>query len=324
MKGKFLKLISQISAFLLNCYVNSQLPPSPTQRLVVPHYLAGQGTCVCGCAGGLWDNQRWFSSWHQKIKPRRRWRASKWRMPSFSLDPKRTSSYSCSSFQRAPSPVLCVSLPCLSSGVRPPLLALSHWAAWPRPLPWALPPHSVIQTLMVTHISRKSFVTPSQKTLLYYEGGQTLGQVAQRCSEVPVSGHIKNLTGHGPGQPSTADPAWAGGLTYMISGGLFQPQHFCNLSTSFLSCIWKISFIWSCLKSFWPRIILYLSTWKFISHFFCSVLYSSSGVLHFWHATWLPERAWFYLHTWRYNCSFPSPHYCWRCWIKSDMMIVFG
>lgn len=104
----------------------------------------------------------------------------------------------------------------------------------------------------------------------------------------------------------------------------FQPRHFCNSPTSFLSCIWKISFIWSCFKSFWPRIIFYLSTWKFISHFFCSVLYSSSGVLHFWHATWLPERAWFYLHTWRYNCSFPSPHYCWRCWIKSDMMIVFG
>lgn len=90
--------------------------------------------------------------------------------------------------------------------------------------------HAYRGSLLLLHLRKHFFTMRVVKQL---------GQVAQRCSEVPISGRIKHLTGHGPGQPSTADPAWAGRLTYMISRGLFQPQHFCNLSTSFLSCIWK-------------------------------------------------------------------------------------
>lgn len=325
MKGKFLKLIGQISAFLLNCYVNSQLPPSPMQRLVVPHYLAGQGTCGCGCAGGLRDNQRWFSSCHQKIKPRRRWRASKRRMPSFPLDPRRTPSYAWSSFQRAPSPVLGVSLPCLSLGVRPPPLALSHWAATTKtPATCSASTFSHPNTDGHTRIEEVFCYSISENTSLLWGWSNNWGRLPSDVVKSPSVGVLNT---------------WLG----MVLGNLLQltlleqgvwptwSQEVCsNLNISAICQLlsWvvseKISFIWSCFKSFCPRIILYLSTWKFISHFFCSVLYSSSGVLHFWHATWLPERAWFYLHTWRYKCTFPSPHYCWRCWIKSDMMVVFG
>lgn len=83
---------------------------------------------VCGYAGGLCDSQRQFSFWHRKIQPRRWGGASKW-SSSFSLDPKKTSSCAWFSFPRCPCSIECISLPCLSLGIWPPLLVLSHWAA---------------------------------------------------------------------------------------------------------------------------------------------------------------------------------------------------
>lgn len=41
-------------------------------------------------------------------------------------------------------------------------------------------------------------------------------------------GDIPNPTGNGSAQPALSDPAWAGGLDWMVSTGAFQPQPFCN------------------------------------------------------------------------------------------------
>lgn len=40
-----------------------------------------------------------------------------------------------------------------------------------------------------------------------YESGQTLEQVTQRDYVVSISGDIKNLTGHSPGQSNLSDVA---------------------------------------------------------------------------------------------------------------------
>lgn len=64
------------------------------------------------------------------------------------------------------------------------------------------------------------FLTSEHKqTLFYWEGGQTLEQLAQTgCG-------VSHLSIYGPGQPAVNDPAdWAGGLDYMISKGPPQPK----------------------------------------------------------------------------------------------------
>lgn len=43
--------------------------------------------------------------------------------------------------------------------------------------------------------------------LIYYEGGQALEQIAQRCCGVALPGDIQNPTQHSPGQTAPADPA---------------------------------------------------------------------------------------------------------------------
>lgn len=44
-------------------------------------------------------------------------------------------------------------------------------------------------------------------TLIYYQGGQTREQVAQRGCGVTIPGNIENPTQHSPGQTAPADPA---------------------------------------------------------------------------------------------------------------------
>ena len=53
-----------------------------------------------------------------------------------------------------------------------------------------------------------------KKNLFYYEGGQTLTQVAQRGYGASIPGGIQNPRGHGPEQPGLLDPAWARGLDW--------------------------------------------------------------------------------------------------------------
>lgn len=59
----------------------------------------------------------------------------------------------------------------------------------------------------------------TSKHFFYWEGGQTLEQLAQTgCG-------VSHLSIYGPGQPAVNDPAdWAGGLDYMISKGPPQPK----------------------------------------------------------------------------------------------------
>lgn len=61
--------------------------------------------------------------------------------------------------------------------------------------------------------------------------GQALEQVVQGGRGVSVHGHIRNTTGHCPGQPAVDERALSRGLDLVISRGAFQTQQFCDFAT---------------------------------------------------------------------------------------------
>jgi len=65
---------------------------------------------------------------------------------------------------------------------------------------------------------------------------------------VSLLGSIQKSCGHGLGQPALSGPAWAGGLDYMTSRGLFLLQPFCD-------SVWALWTSWSTLESdfFWKQ-----------------------------------------------------------------------
>lgn len=58
-----------------------------------------------------------------------------------------------------------------------------------------------------------------EEKLFHCESDGALAQIAQRGGGVFVFGDLQKPSGHGPEQSSLGDPAWAGMLDHMTSGG---------------------------------------------------------------------------------------------------------
>jgi len=67
-----------------------------------------------------------------------------------------------------------------------------------------------------------------KEELLYFEGNRAVEQAAQGGCGVSFSGDIQDPPGWGPVRPALGDPALAGWLDQMITGGPFQPLPFCD------------------------------------------------------------------------------------------------
>lgn len=61
-----------------------------------------------------------------------------------------------------------------------------------------------------------------EEKFLCCKGAGALEQAAQRCYGVCFSGEIPDSPGPGPVQPAVDDPALAGQLAWIISGGPFH------------------------------------------------------------------------------------------------------
>jgi len=99
----------------------------------------------------------------------------------------------------------------------------------------------VVAHPLFTHISswRPSIV--SKFSLMKYEDGEALEQVAQGGCGCPIPGGIQGQAGCGSGQPGllVGDPARGRGLKLNDHCGPFQPRLFYD-SMKYCNCTWNI------------------------------------------------------------------------------------
>lgn len=76
-------------------------------------------------------------------------------------------------------------------------------------------------------VKHKKFYLSKRKNFFTLRVAEHWNRLSREVVE-SLSGSIQNPPGRLPVSPARGDPAWAGGLDWMISRGRFQPSQFCD------------------------------------------------------------------------------------------------